>query len=59
MRASHRRHDISDEVWRLLEPHLPGREGVWGGIATRYAKNTASFLAAVHIRCIALRANIS
>ncbi|MGH7184002.1 MAG: IS5 family transposase [Nitrospiraceae bacterium] len=33
MRASHRRHDISDEVWRLLEPHLPGREGVWGGIA--------------------------
>ena len=26
----------------------------WGGIATRYAKNTASFLAAVHIRCIDL-----
>ena len=26
----------------------------WRGIATRYAKNTASFLAAVHIRCIAL-----
>ena len=33
MRASHRRHDISDAVWRLLEPHLPGRKGVWGGIA--------------------------
>ena len=33
MRASHRRHDISDQVWRLLEPHLPGRKGVWGGIA--------------------------
>jgi len=31
----------------------------WRGIATRYAKNTASFLAAVHIRCIALWANIS
>ena len=30
----------------------------WRGIATRYAKNTASFLAAVHIRCIALWANI-
>ncbi|MBD5627641.1 MAG: IS5/IS1182 family transposase, partial [Desulfovibrio sp.] len=30
----------------------------WGGIATRYAKNTASFLAAVHIRCIAIWANI-
>jgi transposase/tetrahydromethanopterin S-methyltransferase subunit G len=26
----------------------------WRGIATRYAKNTASFLAAVHIRCIKL-----
>lgn len=26
----------------------------WRGIATRYAKNSASFLAAIHIRCIAL-----
>ena len=33
MNASHRRHDISDEVWTVLEPHLPGREGLWGGIA--------------------------
>jgi len=31
----------------------------WRGIATSYAKNTESFLAAVHIRCIALWANIS
>jgi transposase len=31
----------------------------WRGIATRYAKNTSSFLAAVHIRCLALWANIS
>ena len=31
----------------------------WRGIATRYAKNTVSFLAAVHIRCIALWAKIS
>jgi transposase len=31
----------------------------WRGIATRYAKNTASFLAAVQIRCISLCANIS
>ena len=30
---AHRRHDISDRVWGLLEPHLPGRKGVWGGIA--------------------------
>ena len=31
----------------------------WRGIATRYAKNTTSFLAAVQIRCIALWASIS
>ena len=30
----------------------------WRGIATRYAKNTASFLAVVQIRCIALWAKI-
>lgn len=29
----------------------------WRGIATRYAKNTSSFLAAVHIRCIAIWAS--
>jgi len=33
MKPMHRRHDISDKVWALLEPHLPGREGVWGGVA--------------------------
>jgi hypothetical protein len=33
MSAAYRRHDISDEVWTLLEPHLPGRAGVWGGKA--------------------------
>jgi transposase len=31
----------------------------WRGIATRYAKNSASFLAAVQIRCIALWTAIS
>jgi len=31
----------------------------WRGIATRYAKNLASFLAAVQIRCLALWVNIS
>ena len=30
----------------------------WRGVATRYAKNTASFLAAIHIRCIAIWAKI-
>ena len=33
MTEAHRRHDITDTVWNLLEPHLPGREGSWGGIA--------------------------
>ena len=28
-----RRHDISDAAWALLEPHLPGQSGQWGGIA--------------------------
>lgn len=31
----------------------------WRGIATRYAKHAASFLAAVHVRCIALWTAIS
>ena len=31
----------------------------WRGIATRYAKNTLSFLAAVHIRCIAIWVKIN
>ena len=31
----------------------------WRGIATRFAKNTPSFLASVQIRCIALWAGIS
>ena len=31
----------------------------WRGIATRYAKNSESFLAAVQVRCISLWANIS
>lgn len=50
--------------WRDLPPDY-GKWGTvhqrfrrWRGIATRYAKNCASFLAAVHIRCIAIWANI-
>ncbi|MCL2707236.1 MAG: IS5/IS1182 family transposase, partial [Dehalococcoidia bacterium] len=30
----------------------------WRGVATRYAKNTASFLAAVQIRCIDMWLNV-
>ncbi len=40
---SHRRHDISDYVWSLLEPHLPGRQGTWGGLA----KDNRRFINAV------------
>ncbi|WP_099116116.1 IS5 family transposase, partial [Xenorhabdus miraniensis] len=32
-KPTHRRHDISDRVWYLLEPHLPGRKGAWGRVA--------------------------
>lgn len=41
--AACRRHDISDNVWSLLEPHLPGREGAWGG----RAKDNRQFINAV------------
>jgi transposase len=43
MTEAHRRHDISDRVWSLLEPHLPGRAGVWGG----RAKDNRQFINAV------------
>ena len=33
MEKSYRQHDISDRVWNLLEPLLPGRAESWGGVA--------------------------
>ena len=30
---AHRRHDVSDHIWNLLSPHLPGQAGQHGGIA--------------------------
>ena len=33
MTKAYRRHDITDQAWALLEPHLLGREGTWGGVA--------------------------
>jgi len=33
MEYAYRRHDISDRVWEILEPHLLGRKGTWGGNA--------------------------
>ena len=38
-----RRHDISDNTWKLIDPHLPGRKGSRGGIA----KDNRLFLNAV------------
>jgi transposase len=32
MSEAYRRNDINDRTWELLEPHLSGHEGVWGGI---------------------------
>ena len=43
MEAAHLRHDISDKVWELLEPHLPGREGTRGVTA----RDNRNFLNAV------------
>ena len=38
MENTHRRHDISDRAWSLLEPHLSGQRGQWGGIAKDYQR---------------------
>ena len=43
MKEDHRRHDISDRDWKLLEPHLPGRRSAWG----RVAKDNRKFINAV------------
>ena len=40
---AYRRHDISDEQWKLIEPHLPGQAGQWGGVA----KDNRNFINAV------------
>ncbi len=48
--------EFDKELYKLL--HLVENAFLylkcWRGIATRYAKNAASFLAAIYIRCIAL-----
>ena len=33
MANAQHRHDMTDEVWGLIAPHLPGQAGQWGGIA--------------------------
>ena len=43
MAEDYHRHGISDEVWALLEPLLPGRKGTWGG----NARDNRTFINAV------------
>ena len=43
LEADYHRHDISDKIWELLKPHLPGQRGQWGGIA----KDNRRFINAV------------
>lgn len=33
MKSSYQRHDISDRIWSVLEPLLPGRASEWGSVA--------------------------
>jgi transposase len=48
MEAGYHRHDLSDRAWSLLEPHLLGQRGQWGGVA----ENNRRFINAVswHLR---------
>ena len=43
MTESYNRHDISDKLWELVEPHTIGNKGTWGG----NAKDTRLFINAV------------
>ena len=36
---AHRGHDISDRLWNLLSPHLPGSSGSVGRHGNRSSKN--------------------
>ena len=43
MTAAHRRHDMTEDVWERLKPHLPGGEGKRG----RPAQDNRRFIDAV------------
>jgi len=43
MTESYNRYDISDQLWALIEPHVIGNAGTWGG----NAKDTRKFINAV------------
>ena len=44
MTAAHRRHDMTEDVWERLKPHLPGGEGQRG----RPAHDNRRFIDAVY-----------
>ena len=54
------RRDCDEYIYRLghLVENAFAELKRWRGIATRYAKNAASYLAAVHFRCIMMWAKI-
>jgi len=33
MKNTPHRHDITDRAWKIIAPHLPGKQGDWGGVA--------------------------
>jgi len=45
MAESYERHDISDNLWTLIEPHTIGNEGIQGS----NAKDTRKFINAVFL----------
>lgn len=53
MAHPHRRHDISDKLWALIEPHLPGREGIWGGVEKDNCLFINTVLGYAHRRTVA------
>jgi transposase len=57
-RKERREYDEGLYKLRHLVEHALLHRKRWRGIATRYAKHSASFLAAVHIRCIDLWSKI-
>lgn len=57
-RRMQRQHDAALYRHRHLVENAFLQLKRWRGIATRYAKNAASFLAAAQIRCIAIWANV-
>jgi transposase len=58
-RRTQRSYDKDLYKWRHIVENTFLRLKDWRGIATRYAKNVKSFIAAVQIRCLMLWLKIS